>query len=123
MDLLGIGIPELIFIFLLALIVFGPRDMVKTGQQVGEFFGNLMRSDFWKAFQTAQREMRSLPNRLAREAGIKDIQRQLESEGKTIAEKPSSVPKPDHENEATLKTSGWIEPYSKDILDDEVGEN
>ena len=37
MEILGIGPLELIFILLIALIVLGPGDMVKTGRTIGRF--------------------------------------------------------------------------------------
>lgn len=37
MDILGVGPLELIFILLLALIIMGPKDMVKSGRTIGRF--------------------------------------------------------------------------------------
>jgi Sec-independent protein translocase protein TatA len=36
MDFLGVGPLELLFILLIALIVLGPNDMVKTGRTLGK---------------------------------------------------------------------------------------
>jgi Sec-independent protein translocase protein TatA len=68
MEILGIGMPELIFIVVIALIVLGPKDMQKAGQSIGKFLRNLVTSDGWKIFQQASREIRTLPNKLMREA-------------------------------------------------------
>lgn len=68
MEILGIGMPELIFIVIIALIVLGPKDMQKAGQTIGKFLRNLVTSDGWKIFQQASREIRTLPNKLMREA-------------------------------------------------------
>ncbi len=75
MDFLGIGMPELIFIVLIALIIIGPKDMEKTGRAIGRFLNNLIRSDGWQAFRQTSREVRNLPNRLMREANIEEIQK------------------------------------------------
>jgi Sec-independent protein translocase protein TatA len=72
MDFLGIGPLELIFILIIALLILGPKQMVKTGGSIGEFIRKFVNSDSWKAIRMAQREMRSLPNKLAKEAGIND---------------------------------------------------
>lgn len=74
MDILGIGMPELFFIVLIALIIIGPRDMEKTGRAIGRFLNNLIRSDSWQAFRQTSREVRNLPNRLMREANLEEIE-------------------------------------------------
>lgn len=68
MEILGIGMPELIFVIIIALIVLGPRDMQKAGRTIGKFLRNLITSDGWKVFQQTSRELRTLPNKLMREA-------------------------------------------------------
>jgi Sec-independent protein translocase protein TatA len=73
MDFLGIGMPELIFIVLLALIFIGPKDMEKTGRAIGRFLNNFVHSDGWQAFRQTSKEVRNLPNRLMREANLEDI--------------------------------------------------
>jgi len=70
MEILGIGAPELIFIFIIALIVLGPKDMQKAGRTIGRWLNQLVRSDGWKAFQRTSREIRNLPTNLMREANL-----------------------------------------------------
>jgi len=68
MEILGIGPSELVFIVILALIILGPRDMQKAGKTIGKFLRKIVTSDGWKIFQQTSRELRTLPNRLMREA-------------------------------------------------------
>jgi len=79
MDILGIGPLEFVFILLVALIVLGPKDMVKAGKTIGRALRSIVTSDTWRVVQQASREVRTLPNRLIREAGIEDLQKQLPS--------------------------------------------
>jgi Sec-independent protein translocase protein TatA len=72
MEILGIGPLELIFILLIALIVLGPTDMVKAGKTIGRFLRRLVISPGWRNFQQASRELRTLPNKLIREAGLEE---------------------------------------------------
>jgi len=72
MDFLGIGPLELIFVLLIALIIFGPKDIVKAGRTVGHFLRKVVKSEGWQAFQQASKGMRNLPNTLMREAGIEE---------------------------------------------------
>jgi Sec-independent protein translocase protein TatA len=68
MEFLGIGINELVFILIIALIVLGPKDMQKAGKTIGKWMRDIITSDGWKVFQQTSRELRGLPNRLMREA-------------------------------------------------------
>lgn len=77
MDILGIGPLEFLFILIIALIVLGPKDMVKAGKTIGRVMRTVVSSDTWRVVQDASREMRNLPNRLMREAGVDDLQKQL----------------------------------------------
>jgi sec-independent protein translocase protein TatB len=82
MEFLGVGPLELLFIFLIALIVLGPRDIVKTGRTMGRFLNKVVTSPTWQTIRQTSREMRTLPTRLMREAGVeeelKDINRDVQ---------------------------------------------
>ena len=77
MDILGIGPLELIFILLIALIIFGPNDMVKAGRTAGKFLRSLLRSEGFQTMQKVTRDMRNLPNRLMREAELEEISQEI----------------------------------------------
>ncbi len=68
MEILGVGMSELIFIVIIALIVLGPKDMQKAGKTIGKWLRNIVTSDGWKIFQQTSRELRTLPNKLMRDA-------------------------------------------------------
>lgn len=75
MDILGIGMPELIFIVLIALIILGPKDMEKTGRTIGRWLNSLVKSEGWQVFRQTSKEVRDLPNRLMREANIEELEK------------------------------------------------
>ena len=77
MDFLGIGPLELFFIILIALIVLGPTDMIKAGKTIGRFIRNLVTSPNWRTLQKASLDIRHLPTKLMREAGLEDIKKEL----------------------------------------------
>jgi Sec-independent protein translocase protein TatA len=89
-DFLGIGPLEFALILVLALIIIGPREMVRAARTFGDFLRRLMMSDAWRAMQRARSELRTLPNRLARESGIREFERELS--GETRPPKPVSRP-------------------------------
>jgi sec-independent protein translocase protein TatB len=68
MEILGVGMSEFIFVIIIALIVLGPKDMQKAGKTIGKWMRNIVTSDGWKIFQQTSRELRTLPNKLMREA-------------------------------------------------------
>jgi len=72
MEILGVGPLELFFILIIALIVLGPNDMVKAGRTLGRFLRRLVTSPTWQIVQETSRNLRHLPNKLIREAGIEE---------------------------------------------------
>jgi sec-independent protein translocase protein TatB len=68
MEIFGVGMSELVFIVIIALIVLGPKDMQKAGKTIGKWMRDIVTSDGWKVFQQTSRELRTLPNKLMRDA-------------------------------------------------------
>ena len=81
MDFLGIGPLEILFIIIIALIIFGPKDIVKASQMMGQFLRKLVTSSGWKAVQQTSRDLRNIPNKLIREAGIEEIKEDINEIG------------------------------------------
>jgi sec-independent protein translocase protein TatB len=79
MELLGIGPLELLFILLIALLVFGPKDIARMARSFGQFLNRLYRSENFRIIQRTSEELRHLPNRLAREAQLEEAQKELKA--------------------------------------------
>lgn len=95
MEILGVGPSELIFIIIIALIVLGPKDMQKAGKTIGKFLRKVVTSDGWRMWQQTSRDLRTLPNRLIREANdeIKDVEGELLKEmNKAVASASTATP-------------------------------
>lgn len=73
MEFLGIGPLELVTILLIIFLVMGPTDMVKTGAKLGRTLRQLRQSDIWRAMRDTTRELRNLPDTLARQADIDEL--------------------------------------------------
>ncbi len=86
MEILGIGPMEFILILIIALIVMGPNDMVKTGRTIGKFLRKLVTSPTWQAVQQTSRDLRYLPNKLMREAGMEEEVEEMKEIGQTVSE-------------------------------------
>lgn len=83
MDILGIGPLELILVFIMIILVFGPEDLQTAGRKIGRILNQAMKSDTWKAIRSVSQEIRTLPNKLAREAELESYL--AEEAKKTIA--------------------------------------
>jgi Sec-independent protein translocase protein TatA len=94
MEVLGVGPLELFFILIIALIFLGPRDMVKTGRMLGRFMRRIVMSPTWRMVQQTSREIRTLPNRLIREAGMEEDVKDLEQLRKDVGNQIGSLRRP-----------------------------
>jgi sec-independent protein translocase protein TatB len=109
MEILGIGPLELITILVIALIVLGPTDMVKAGRTLGRFMRRIITSPGWRTFQQASRDLRYLPNKLMREAGLDELEHDLqELENKSRATKSSNIDS--NMKEWQREISSWTSP-------------
>jgi Sec-independent protein translocase protein TatA len=96
MEILGIGMSELVFIVLIALIVLGPKDMQKAGKTIGKFLRDIITSDGWKMFQKTSQELRTLPNRLMREANeeLNQVGKEINNASNSAASRPNNANSP-----------------------------
>jgi sec-independent protein translocase protein TatB len=104
MDILGIGPLELLFILIIALIVVGPKDLARVGRTLGRTLNRIYRSDSWRVLNEASQTIRTLPNRLAREAALEDLDSLKNDVDKTRQELESESRKFDQ----SLKA--WTQP-------------
>ena len=113
MEILGIGPLELVFILLIALIVLGPNDMVKAGRTIGRFLRKIVTSPTWRTVQQTSRDLRYLPNKLMREAGLEDLKDQLPDAGQIRKELNFDEMKKEKdlmEKEISSGLSDWTTP-------------
>lgn len=74
MEVLGVGLPELAFIVLIALILLGPKDMVAAGRTLGRALRKFITSPAWQVMRHTGEEIQKLPTKLMREAGLEELQ-------------------------------------------------
>ncbi|MFA5836152.1 MAG: hypothetical protein WC837_04265 [Bellilinea sp.] len=77
MEIFGVGILEVILILVIAVIVLGPEGMVKAAQSIGRFMRKVIKSPIWAQLMDTQRELRDMPTRLVREAGLEEDIKEL----------------------------------------------
>ena len=113
MDILGIGPLELLFILLIALILVGPKDMARFGRSMGRFLNRLYHSESWRVLNEASQTLRTLPNRLAREAALEEldsVRKEIESTGKELTGQVQEI---DRGLRAWTETPADIKPKEK----------
>ncbi|MBL8089099.1 MAG: twin-arginine translocase TatA/TatE family subunit [Anaerolineales bacterium] len=81
MEILGIGINELIFILIIALLVLGPKDMQKTGKTIGRWLRDISQSEGWRIFRQTSLKIREMPKELIKEANMEltEINKQIKT--------------------------------------------
>lgn len=68
MEVFGIGPLELLLIFLLALILLGPKDMVNGAKKLAAWIRSMRESDLWKS----TKEISDMPKKIMKETGLED---------------------------------------------------
>jgi sec-independent protein translocase protein TatB len=82
MEVLGVGPFEILIILVLALVVLGPQDMVKTAYRMGRAINKLIRSPFWRTMMNLNTQIRDIPTRIVRETGLQQPLGEIRNMGK-----------------------------------------
>jgi Sec-independent protein translocase protein TatA len=85
MSFLNIGLPEIIFIILIAVIIFGPENMVKSAKEAGSFMRKVVKSPYWQEIWATKRDLEELPKMLAKEAQLDETIQMLNQDSKNIS--------------------------------------
>ena len=122
---MNLGFSEMAFIFVLALIIFGPKKLPEIGRQIGKALGEFKRASNEFKWQL-EAEMRQIEAEATRERLIKEAPQTAQSEGQTAAEKPGNGVKPP-EVEIYPTTFGLefrpkepVKPVSSELVDPET---
>ncbi|MBW6475335.1 MAG: hypothetical protein K0B14_19565 [Anaerolineaceae bacterium] len=79
MNFFGIGPMELIFILIIMILVLGPKNMVVTAQKLGVTLRKIVKSPLWATVMDTSREIREIPTRLIRDAGLEEDMKNIKS--------------------------------------------
>jgi len=72
MEIFGVGPLEFILVLVLALVILGPEDMVGTARKIGQWVYRVVRSPTWRSIMETSQDLRALPQKIVREAGLED---------------------------------------------------
>jgi Sec-independent protein translocase protein TatA len=122
MELFGVGPLELLFIFIIALVVLGPRDMVKAGRSLGRLLRKTILSPTWLKLQ---REVRNLPYQMMREAGLDEedlrLKTDIEKAYRRDAPRRSILPTKDQDSNLIQKPADQMDTQQLSIPPEWLG--
>ncbi|QYK50354.1 MAG: twin-arginine translocase TatA/TatE family subunit [Anaerolineales bacterium] len=110
MQFLGISPTELIFIVIILFVVLGPQDLVKVGSTLGRSIRKLRESGAWKTMTDATRQLRELPQTLARQAGVDELELLGREIGAELKEQREKIEELDRQFVAWTRTPERREP-------------
>ena len=122
MEFLGIGPLEFLLIVVIAVIVLGPKGMVKAAREIGLLIRKVVTSPLWRDVMDTSREIRDIPQKIVREAGIEEDIKELRRSTQGMLnkiQKPVSteMPKPQKPSEKSA-----VAPVKQDPEKDNAGE-
>lgn len=91
MKVFNIGIGEILFIIILAVIIFGPENLVKSARDLGVFLRKVTKSPYWQEVWATRRDLEEIPRMLAKEANLKETLRELELDTKGVSSQVSGA--------------------------------
>jgi sec-independent protein translocase protein TatB len=110
---MNLGFPEMLFIFLLALIIFGPKKLPEIGRQIGKALAEFKRAsnEFKSQLET---EMRQLEVEEALRKEKESITRALEAPAGTVNAGSSDSQKIEAANASSDYNGPYPPPYNPD---------
>ena len=91
MKVFNIGIGEILFIIVLAVIIFGPENLVKSAREMGVFLRKVTKSPYWQEVWATRRDLEEIPRMLAKEANLKETLRELDLDTKGVSSQVSGA--------------------------------
>ena len=73
MNLFGIGPLEILVVLTIALLVFGPEDLVAFARRLGAWLRKIRRTEAWHTITRTSYELEHWQQRLWKETGLADI--------------------------------------------------
>ena len=105
----GLGIPELIVIFVIALVVFGPKKLPELGRALGKGIAEFKRATE-EVKETIETEVRSVENKVEMEkikADVEGVEAEIRNLSETAGEAGAKDPKEEGSSAGEKGTDGY----------------
>jgi len=106
MEIFGVGPLEFLLVLVLALVILGPEDMVGTSRRIGQWIYRAVRSPTWRAIISTTQDLRELPQKIVRDAGIEEAMNEVKD---TVNEARSQV------TEATMEVNSEMQAATREM--------
>jgi sec-independent protein translocase protein TatA len=100
----GLGLPELIVIFVIALLIFGPKKLPDLGRSVGRAMAEFKKAS--EDFQETMREEMKEVEKTAQLDELKKIEQQITKVEPTPAQEAETKKETDRDEETKEKMNG-----------------
>ena len=77
MEILNIGPLELLVILVLAVLMFGPDDLVNFAHKTGRWIYNLRKSELWQEIVGTTKEIQELPQKIIKDAELEETMKEI----------------------------------------------
>ncbi len=95
MEIFNIGPLELFFILILAVIIFGPQDMVKYSRKAGRWLYKMSKSELWQSVVGTSKEIKEFPRQIMKEAQIEESLNAIKSLNQSLNDPVELHPVPE----------------------------
>jgi Sec-independent protein translocase protein TatA len=77
MEILNIGPLELLLILVLAVLMFGPQDIVNFAHKAGRWIYNLRKSELWQEIVGTTKQIQEIPQQIMKEAELEETMKEI----------------------------------------------
>jgi sec-independent protein translocase protein TatB len=77
MEILNIGPLELLLILVLAVLMFGPEDIVNFAHKAGRWIYNLRKSELWQEIVGTTKEIQEFPQKIMKDAELEETMKEI----------------------------------------------
>ena len=112
MEIFNIGPLELLLILVLAVLMFGPEDIVNFAHKAGRWIYNLRKSEFWQEVVGTTKQIQEFPQQIMKEAELEETMKEINALNQTMLNSDLS------ENKDLVNIST---PTTEIDADDEMG--
>ena len=91
MKIFNIGIPEAVFLLVVTVIFLGPNQIVDFAGKLGRFIRKVTHSELWTTIWQTSRDIRNLPNTLAKETGFEENLQEIKKTASNIKDELSEI--------------------------------
>ena len=84
MKILNIGPLELLVIFVLAVLMFVPDDLVNLAHKTGRWIYNLRKSEFWQEVVGTTKQIQEFPQQIMKEVELEETMKEINALNQTM---------------------------------------